>query len=158
MQKFPMTKNGAKLLEEELARLKGPERSSVIQAIAEARAHGDISENAEYDAAKEKQAFNEGRIAEIESKLAQAQIIDIEMLVNDGRVVFGATIDLLDLESEEEISYQIVGDDEADVKQGKISVNTPVARSLIGKQSGDVVEVKVPSGTKEYEIMDIRFV
>ena len=115
MQKFPMTKNGAKLLEEELARLKGPERSSVIQAIAEARAHGDISENAEYDAAKEKQAFDE-------------------------------------------ISYQIVGDDEADVKQGKISVNTPVARSLIGKHSGDVVTVKVPSGTKEYEIIDIRLV
>lgn len=158
MQKFPMTKNGAKLLEEELARLKGAERSSIIQAIAEARAHGDISENAEYDAAKEKQAFNEGRIAEIESKLAQAQIIDIDMLENDGRVVFGATIALLDLESEEEISYQIVGDDEADVKQGKISVNTPVARSIIGKRSGDVVEVKVPSGTKEYEVIDIKFI
>lgn len=158
MQKFPMTKNGAKLLEEELARLKGPERSSVIQAIAEARAHGDISENAEYDAAKEKQAFNEGRIAEIESKLAQAQIIDVSTINNDGRVVFGATIDLLDLESEDEISYQIVGDDEANVKQGKISVNTPVARSLIGKHSGDVVTVKVPSGTKEYEIIDIRLV
>lgn len=153
-----MTKNGAKLLEEELARLKGAERSSIIQAIAEARAHGDISENAEYDAAKEKQAFNEGRIAEIESKLAQAQIIDIDMLENDGRVVFGATIALLDLESEEEISYQIVGDDEADVKQGKISVNTPVARSIIGKRSGDVVEVKVPSGTKEYEVIDIKFI
>ena len=158
MQKFPMTKNGAKLLEEELARLKGPERSSVIQAIAEARAHGDISENAEYDAAKERQAFIEGRIAEIESKLAQAQVIEIHTLANDGRVVFGATIDLLDLESEEEISYQIVGDDEADVRQGKISVNTPVARSLIGKHSGDVVEVKVPSGTKEYEIIDVRLV
>lgn len=153
-----MTKNGAKLLEEELARLKGPERSNVIQAIAEARAHGDISENAEYDAAKERQAFIEGRIAEIESKLAQAQVIEIHTLANDGRVVFGATIDLLDLESEEEISYQIVGDDEADVRQGKISVNTPVARSLIGKHSGDVVEVKVPSGTKEYEIIDVRLV
>lgn len=158
MQKFPMTKNGAKLLEEELARLKGSERSSIIQAIAEARAHGDISENAEYDAAKEKQAFNEGRIAEIESKLAQAQIIDISLLADDGRVVFGTTIDLLDLESEEEISYKIVGDDEADVKLGKISVNTPVARSLIGKRIGDVVEVKVPSGIKEYEILDIRFI
>lgn len=158
MQKFPMTKNGAKLLEQELARLKGAERSSVIQAIAEARAHGDISENAEYDAAKEKQAFIEGRIAEIESKLAQAQIIDISLLADDGRVVFGTTIDLLDLESEEEISYKIVGDDEADVKFGKISVNTPVARSLIGKRIGDVVEVKVPSGIKEYEILDIRFI
>lgn len=158
MQKFPMTKHGAKLLEEELARLKGPERSNVIQAIAEARAHGDISENAEYDAAKEKQGFIEGRIAEINSKLAQAQIIDVSTLADDGRVVFGATIDLLDLESENEISYQIVGDDEADVKFGKISINTPVARSLIGKHCGDVVEVKVPSGTREYEILGIRFV
>jgi transcription elongation factor GreA len=158
MQKFPMTKHGAKLLEEELARLKGPERSNVIQAIAEARAHGDISENAEYDAAKEKQGFIEGRIAEINSKLAQAQIIDVSTLADDGRVVFGATIDLLDLESENEISYQIVGDDEADVKFGKISINTPVARSLIGKHCGDVVEVKVPSGTKEYEILGIRFI
>lgn len=158
MQKFPMTKNGAKLLEEELARLKGPERSTVIQAIAEARAHGDISENAEYDAAKEKQAFVEGRIVEIESKIAQAQVIDVTTLVQDGKVVFGTTIDLLDLESEEEISYRIVGDDEADVKIGKISVNTPVARSLIGKQSGDVVEVKVPNGIREYEILDVRYV
>lgn len=158
MQKFPMTKHGAKLLEEELARLKGPERSSVIQAIAEARAHGDISENAEYDAAKEKQGFIEGRIAEINSKLAQAQIIDVSTLADDGRIVFGATIDLLDLESENEISYQIVGDDEADVKFGKISINTPVARSLIGKHCGDVVEVKVPSGTKEYEVLGIRFI
>lgn len=158
MQKFPMTVHGAKLLEEELARLKGSERSQIIQAIAEARAHGDISENAEYDAAKEKQAFNEGRIAEIESKLSQAQIIDVSTLINDGRVIFGATVDLLDLESDEEITYQIVGDDEADVKIKKISVNTPVARSLIGKHAGDVVEVKVPSGTKEYEIIDIRLV
>lgn len=153
-----MTVNGAKLLNEELARLKGAERSQIIQAIAEARAHGDISENAEYDAAKEKQAFNEGRIAEIESKLSQAQIIDVTNMINDGRVIFGATVNLLDLESEEEITYQIVGDDEADVKIGKISVNTPVARSLIGKQAGDVVEVKVPNGTKEYEILDVNLV
>ncbi|RTK97221.1 MAG: transcription elongation factor GreA [Neisseriaceae bacterium] len=158
MQKFPMTVNGAKLLNEELARLKGAERSQIIQAIAEARAHGDISENAEYDAAKEKQAFNEGRIAEIESKLSQAQIIDVTNMINDGRVIFGATVNLLDLESDEEITYQIVGDDEADVKIRKISVNTPVARSLIGKQSGDVVEVKVPNGTKEYEILDVKLV
>ncbi|MDD3266332.1 MAG: transcription elongation factor GreA [Burkholderiales bacterium] len=158
MQKFPMTKNGAKLLEEELARLKGSERSTVIQAIAEARAHGDISENAEYDAAKEKQAFVEGRIVEIESKIAQAQIIDVTTLEQDGKVVFGTTIDLLDLESDEEISYKIVGDDEANVKIGKISVNTPVARSLIGKQSGDVVEVKVPNGIREYEVMNVRYV
>lgn len=153
-----MTVNGAKLLNEELARLKGAERSQIIQAIAEARAHGDISENAEYDAAKEKQAFNEGRIAEIESKLSQAQIIDVTNMINDGRVIFGATVNLLDLESDEEITYQIVGDDEADVKIRKISVNTPVARSLIGKQSGDVVEVKVPNGTKEYEILDVKLV
>ena len=158
MQKFPMTVHGAKLLNEELARLKGSERSQIIQAIAEARAHGDISENAEYDAAKEKQGFNEGRIAEIESKLSQAQIIDISTLPNDGRVVFGATVDLLDLENEEEITYQIVGDDEADVKFSKISVNTPVARSLLGKQCGDVVEVKVPNGTKEYEVINVRLV
>lgn len=158
MQKFPMTKNGAKLLEEELSNLKGAERSAVIQAIAEARAHGDISENAEYDAAKEKQAFIEGRIAEIESKLAQAQIIDITTIVNDGRVIFASTITLLDMESDEEICYQIVGDDEADVRKGKISVNTPVARSLIGKHVGDVVEVKVPSGIKEYEVIDIALI
>ena len=158
MQKYPMTQKGALLLQEELARLKSVERSNVIQAIAEARSHGDISENAEYDAAKEKQAFIEGRIAEIESKLSQAQIIDISKLNSDGKVVFGATIRILDLESDEETSYQIVGDDEADVKIRKISVNTPVARSLIGKQIGDVVEVKVPSGIKEYEIIEIEFI
>ncbi len=158
MQKYPMTQKGAQLLQEELARLKSVERSSVIQAIAEARSHGDISENAEYDAAKEKQAFIEGRIAEIESKLSQAQIIDISNLNSDGKVVFGATIRILDLESDEETSYQIVGDDEADVKIRKISVNTPVARSLIGKHIGDVVEVKVPNGIKEYEIIAIEFI
>lgn len=158
MQKYPMTKKGAILLQEELARLKSVERSNVIQAIAEARSHGDISENAEYDAAKEKQGFIEGRIAEIESKLSQSQIIDVTTVDSGGRVVFGATIQILDLESDEEISYQIVGDDEADVKVRKISVNTPVARSLIGKQVGDVVEVKVPSGIKEYEIINVDFI
>lgn len=157
MQKYPMTKTGAKQLEQELANLKSVVRPSVIQAIAEARSHGDLSENAEYDAAKEKQAFVEGRIAEIESKLSHAQIIDLTTINSDGKIVFGATIDLLDLESDEEISYQIVGDDEADVKIRKISVNTPVARSLIGKKTGDVVEVKVPSGIKEYEVLDVRF-
>lgn len=157
MQKYPMTKTGAKQLEEELANLKSVVRPSVIQAIAEARSHGDLSENAEYDAAKEKQAFVEGRIADIESKLSHAQIIDLATVNSDGKIVFGATIDLLDLESDEEISYQIVGDDEADVKIRKISVNTPVARSLIGKKPGDVVEVKVPNGIKEYEILDVRF-
>lgn len=157
MQKYPMTKTGAKQLEQELANLKSVVRPSVIQAIAEARSHGDLSENAEYDAAKEKQAFVEGRIADIESKLSHAQIIDLATVNSDGKIVFGATIDLLDLESDEEISYQIVGDDEADVKIRKISVNTPVARSLIGKKPGDVVEVKVPNGIKEYEILDVRF-
>ena len=157
MQRIPMTQNGAKLLEEELIRLKGAERSAVIQAIAEARSHGDISENAEYDAAKEKQAFIEARIAEIEAKLSRAEIITPSQLNSGGRVVFGAIIDLLDMESEEEVEYQIVGDDEADIKHKKISVNTPVARSLIGKICGDVVEVKVPNGIKEYEILNIRF-
>lgn len=157
MQKFPMTPNGAKLLQEELSRLKSTERPRVIQAIAEARSHGDLSENAEYDAAKEKQGFIEGRISEIESKLSQAQIIDLSTVDSAGKIIFGATIAILDLESDEEISYQIVGDDEADVKLGKISVNTPVARSLIGKKCGDVVEVRVPNGVKEYEIMAVSF-
>ncbi|HRG63162.1 MAG: transcription elongation factor GreA [Neisseriales bacterium] len=157
MQKFPMTQTGAKQLEEELRNLKSVERPSVIQAISEARSHGDLSENAEYDAAKERQAFVEGRIAEIESKLSHAQIIDLSKVDSEGKIVFGATIELLDLESDETIRYQIVGDDEADVKLRKISVNTPVAKSLIGKRSGDVVEVKVPSGTKEYEILDVSF-
>ena len=157
MQKFPMTQHGAKQLEDELSRLKSIERPSVIQAIAEARSHGDISENAEYDAAKEKQAFIEGRIAEIEAKLSNAEIIDLTKIDSDGRIVFGATIELVDIETEEPFTYQIVGDDEADVKQQKISVNTPVARSLIGKQSGDVVQVRVPNGTKEYEIINVFF-
>ena len=157
MQKYPMTQQGAQQLKDELARLKSIERPSVIQAIAEARSHGDISENAEYDAAKEKQAFIEGRIAEIEAKLSNAQIIDLSNIDSDGKIVFGATIELLDLESEEQICYQIVGDDEADVKKSKISVNTPVARSLIGKQAGDVVEVRVPNGIKEYEVIEVRF-
>ena len=157
MQKFPMTQTGAKQLEEELRNLKSVERPSVIQAISEARSHGDLSENAEYDAAKERQAFVEGRIAEIESKLSHAQIIDLSKVDSEGKIVFGANIELLDLESDETIRYQIVGDDEADVKLRKISVNTPVARSLIGKRSGDIVEVKVPSGIKEYEILDVSF-
>ncbi|RTL11149.1 MAG: transcription elongation factor GreA [Neisseriaceae bacterium] len=157
MQKFPMTQTGAKQLEEELRHLKSVERPNVIQAISEARSHGDLSENAEYDAAKERQAFVEGRIAEIESKLSHAQIIDLSKVDSEGKIVFGATIELLDLESDETIRYQIVGDDEADVKLRKISVNTPVARSLIGKRNGDIVEVKVPSGIKEYEILDVSF-
>lgn len=157
MQKVPMTKIGAQQLHDELARLKSIERPNIIAAISEARSHGDLSENAEYDAAKEKQSFVEGRIAEIESKLSHAQIIDLSTIDSDGKIVFGATIQLLDIETEETVSYQIVGDDEADVKLSKISVNTPVARSLIGKQSGDIVKVKVPSGVKEYEILAVTF-
>jgi transcription elongation factor GreA len=157
MQKVPMTINGARQLQQELTRLKSVDRPGVIEAIAEARSHGDLSENAEYDAAKEKQAFIEGRIAEIEAKLSLAQVIDLSLINCDGRIVFGATIQLLDLESEENLEYQIVGDDEADVKLRKISVNTPVARSLIGKRPGDIVEVKVPNGIKEYEILGVSF-
>ena len=157
MQTYPMTINGAKLLDEELVRLKSIERPAVIRAIAEARSHGDLSENAEYDAAKEKQAFVEGRIADIEARLSRANIIDPSKIANDGRIIFGATVELLDLETESEVHYQIVGDDEADLKVSKISVSSPVARSLIGKEIGNVVEVKTPSGTKEYEIINFSF-
>ena len=157
MQTYPMTINGAKLLDEELVRLKSIERPAVIRAIAEARSHGDLSENAEYDAAKEKQAFVEGRIADIEARLSRANIIDPSKIANDGRIIFGATVELLDLETESEVHYQIVGDDEADLKVSKISVSSPVARSLIGKEMGSVVEVKTPSGTKEYEIINFSF-
>lgn len=154
MQTYPMTINGAKQLENELIRLKTIERPNVIQAISEARSHGDLSENAEYDAAKERQGFIEGRIAEIELKLSLANIIDPAKVETSGKIVFGLTVELFDLESEEEVRYQIVGDDEADINNGKISVNSPVARSLIGKEIGQVVEIKVPNGTKEYEILD----
>ncbi|MFN8769435.1 MAG: transcription elongation factor GreA [Neisseriaceae bacterium] len=154
MQTFPMTINGAKQLEQELEHLKNIERPNVIKAIAEARSHGDISENAEYDAAKEKQGFIESRIADIEGKLSRAQIIDPLNIVNDGKVIFGGKVTLLDLESNSQISYQIVGDDEADLKVAKISVSSPVAKSLIGKDIGSIVEVKTPSGLKEYEILD----
>jgi transcription elongation factor GreA len=152
---YPMTVTGAKQLEAELERLKTIERPDVIRAIAEARSHGDISENAEYDAAKEKQAFVEGKIAEIENKLGRAQIIDPATLENNGKVVFGAVVTLLDVENDIKISYQIVGDDEADLRQAKISVNSPVAKSLIGKEIGSTVEVKAPNGTKEYEILNL---
>jgi transcription elongation factor GreA len=157
MQKYPMTIGGAKLLEDELERLKSKDRPAIINAISEARAHGDLSENAEYHAAKEKQSFIEGRIAELAHKLSLANIIDPSKLENDGRIIFGAKVQLLDLEADSEVSYQIVGDDEADVKVSKISVNSPVARSLIGKEIGHVVEVKTPSGIKEYEILDFSF-
>ena len=157
MNKVPLTVVGAEKLRNELQRLKSVERPSVIAAIAEARSHGDLSENAEYDAAKERQGFVEGRIAEVEGKLGNAQIIDPRALDADGRVVFGATVELEDVDGEQTVTYQIVGDDEADLKQGKISLNSPVARALIGKFSGDVVEVQTPGGRREYEILDVRY-
>ena len=158
MNKIPLTKTGAEKLREELHQLKTVERPAVIGAIKEARSHGDLSENAEYDAAKERQSFIEGRILDLESKLANAQIIDPSDLDVDGRCVFGATVELADLESGGSVTYQIVGDDEADLKTGKISVSSPIARALIGKYAGDVAEVVAPGGVKEYEILDIRYV
>lgn len=158
MSKTPLTKAGAEMLKAELHRLKTVDRPNVINAIAEARSHGDLSENAEYDAAKERQGFIEGRINEIENKLATAQIIDPKLLDADGRCVFGATVDLADQESGEPVSYQIVGEDEADLKAGKISISSPIARALIGKYAGDVAEVQAPGGVREYEILDVRYV
>lgn len=155
--KVPITLRGAEQLREELKRLKTVERPAVVAAIAEARSHGDLSENAEYDAAKERQGFVEGRIAEVEGKLGNAQIIDPRALDADGRVVFGATVELEDMDEGQTVTYQIVGDDEADLKQGKISLNSPVARSLIGKFAGDVAEVQTPGGRREYEILDVRY-
>lgn len=157
MSKVPITLRGAELLKEELQRLKTVERPGVIAAIAEARSHGDLSENAEYDAAKERQGFIEGRIAEVEGKLSNAQIIDPKSLDADGRIVFAATVEMEELEGGKTVTYQIVGDDEADLKLGKISLNSPVARALIGKYSGDVVEVQTPGGVREYEILDVRY-
>jgi transcription elongation factor GreA len=158
MSKVPLTVNGAEKLRAELHRLKTVERPSVIAAIAEARAHGDLSENAEYDAAKERQAFVEGRIQEVEGKLSNAQIIDPQLLDAGGRCVFGATVELEDQDSGDEVSYQIVGEDEADIKAGKISVNSPIARALIGKVAGDVAQVQAPGGLREYEVLDVRYV
>ena len=157
MDKFPLTKEGFTALEQELKNLKGVERPNIIAAIAEARSHGDLSENAEYDAAKERQAFVEGRIKEVEGKLSNAQIIDPKLLDADGRCVFGATVDLEDQDSGVQVSYQIVGEDEADIKAGKISVNSPIARALIGKFSGDVAQVQAPGGLREYEVLDVRY-
>jgi transcription elongation factor GreA len=158
MPTIPLTRRGAELLREELQRLKTVERHAVIQAIAEARAQGDLSENAEYDAAKDKQGFIEGRIQEIESKLAQAQVIDPATLDAGGRVVFGSTVDLEDEDSGDAVTYQIVGDDEADLKKGLISVSSPIARALIGKEAGDVATVMAPGGDRSYEIVDVRYV
>ena len=157
MGKFPITVVGAELLKAELHRLKTVERPSVITAIAEARAQGDISENAEYDAAREKQGFIEGRILELEAKLANAQVIDPALLEDDGRVVFGTSVELVDTETDETFVYQIVGEDEADIKAGKIAYSAPIAKALIGKFAGDVAEVRTPGGVKQLEIVDVRY-
>ena len=157
MIKVPLTVNGAEKLRFELHQLKVVERPKVIAAIAEARSHGDLSENAEYDAAKERQGFVEGRIKEIEGKLSNAQIIDPKLLDADGRCVFGSTIDLEDQDSGVQVTCQIVGEDEADIKDGKISVNSPIARALIGKFAGDIAEVQAPGGVREYEVLDVRY-
>ena len=156
--KVPLTVAGAEALKAELHRLKTVDRPAVIIAISEARAQGDLSENAEYDAAKEKQGFIEGRINELETKLSSAQIINTKMLEEDGRVVFGVTVDLEAVESGDKMTYQIVGEDEADLKHAKISFSSPIARAMIGKSAGDVVEVRAPGGVKEYEIVDVRYV
>ena len=148
----PMTVEGAEKLREELTRLKNVERPRIITAIAEARAHGDLRENAEYHAAKEEQGFAEGRIHEIEGKLGDAQVIDVTKIANTGKVVFGATVHLVNVADEVRRSYRIVGEDEADIKDGKVSVNSPIARALVGKSEGDVVQVKAPSGVVEFEI------
>jgi transcription elongation factor GreA len=158
MSKVPLTVNGAEKLRAELHQLKAVERPSVIAAIAEARSHGDLSENAEYDAAKERQGFVEGRIQEVEGKLSHAQIIDPKLLDADGRCVFGATLDLEDQDSGTKVSYQIVGEDEADIKGGKISINSPIARALIGKFAGDIAQVQAPGGLREYEVLEVRYV
>ncbi|WP_423187301.1 transcription elongation factor GreA [Alishewanella sp. d11] len=157
MSLIPMTVQGAEALRLELNELKSVKRPAVIQAIAEARAHGDLKENAEYHAAREQQGFIEGRIQDIEGKLSNAQIIDITKLPNNGKVIFGATVTILNLETEEEVTYRIVGDDEADIKNNLISVNSPIARGLIGKEADDVVNITTPKGVVEYEITDVQY-
>jgi transcription elongation factor GreA len=158
MSKIPLTLVGAELLRNELHHLKTVERPSVIRAISEARAQGDLSENAEYDAAKERQGFIEGRIAELESKLGSAQIIDPRSINADGRCVFGSTVVLEDVGNGDVVTYQIVGDDEADIRQRKISISSPIARALIGKYSGDIAEVMAPGGVREYEIVNVQYI
>ena len=157
MASFPLTVKGAEKLRAELHKLKTVERPAVIHAIAEARSHGDLSENAEYDAAKERQGFIEGRIADLEGKLSNAQLIDPTTLEAGGRVVFGATVELEDVDSGDTVKYQVVGDDEADIKQGQISVSSPIARALIGKYAGDTVDVQAPGGVRQYEILDVLY-
>lgn len=156
--KVPMTARGAEQLREELRELKSVARPKVIAAIAEARAHGDLKENAEYHAAREQQSFIEGRIAEVEHKLSNAQIIDVSQLPSSDKVVFGATVTLVDMASDEEVRYQLVGEDEADIKAGRISVTSPIARALIGKSEGDEAEVRAPGGVRNYEIIEVQYI
>jgi transcription elongation factor GreA len=158
MKRSPMTLRGAELLRTELKRLKSEDRPRVIKAIAEARSHGDLSENAEYHAAREQQGFIEGRIGEIEARLGAAEIIDVASLPHNGRVVFGATVELEDQDEGNSVTYQIVGEDEADIRTGRISVGSPIARALIGKSQGDVVDVAAPGKTRSYEIVAVRYV
>lgn len=157
MSRSPMTARGAELLRNELRRLRGEERPRVIRAIAEARGHGDLSENAEFHAAREQQGFIEGRIKDIEARLANAEIIDVATLPATGRVVFGATVELADLAGGAAVSYQIVGEDEADISAGRISIRSPIARALIGKVQGDVVDVSAPGKTRSYEVVSVRY-
>lgn len=156
MNKVPMTKVGELALREELERLRKQDRPRIIQAIADAREHGDLKENAEYHAAREQQSFTEGRIMEIESKLSYAQVIDVTTIPHTGKVIFGTTVDLINLDNDQAVTYRIVGDDEADIKRNRISISSPIARALIGKEEGDVVTVKAPSGDVEYEIDQVR--
>jgi len=158
MSQIPVTVRGAELLKEELLRLRSVDRPYIIQAIAEARAQGDLSENAEYEAAKERQSFIEGRINEVEAKLSNLQVIDPQTLNAEGRVVFGATVNIEDLDSGDNKTYQIVGEDEADIKGGKISIGSPIARGLIGKSVGDIAEIAAPGGIKEYEVLDVLYI
>ena len=157
MSKVPLTIRGAEKLRQELDRLKKVDRPKVIKAIAEARAHGDLRENAEYHAAREQQGFIEGRIKDIESKLSHAQIIDVTALNANGKVVFGSTVDVLELDNDEQHTFRIVGEDEADFKQGLISIGSPIARGLIGKAEGDLAQVQVPGGVREFEILEVRY-
>lgn len=157
-QKFPMTVQGELKLREELDQLKKVDRPRIVQAIAEARAHGDLKENAEYHAAREQQSFCEGRIQEVEGKLSNAQVIDVTLLPKNGKVVFGVTVSLLNVDTEKHVVYQIVGEDEADIKVNKISIGSPIARALIGKEEGESVVVKTPGGDVEYEIEEVRYI
>ncbi len=158
MTKIPLTARGAEKLREELDQLKRIERPRIIEAIAEARAHGDLKENAEYHAAREQQSFVEGRIKDIEGKLSNAQVIDVTTLTANGRVIFGATVRVLEIDKEEELTYQIVGEDEADLKLGMISIGSPIARCLIGKSEGDIASVAAPGGIREFEILEVQYV